>query len=79
MKIMQKLKAKALHQMTISKLIYLEKEFVENRATKSDERFWKELLEELRWQSKFIKRGNESLSYFENVFKDYQEKFSNKN
>ncbi|MEC3270642.1 hypothetical protein [Bacillus thuringiensis] len=79
MKIMQKLKAKALHRMTISKLIYLEKEFVENRATRSDERFWKELLEELRWQSKFIKRGNESLSYFENVFKDYQEKFSNKN
>lgn len=79
MKFMEKLKAKALHRMTISKLIYLEKEFVENRATKSDERFWEELLEELRWQSKFIKSGNESLSYFENVFKAYQSKFSDKN
>ena len=79
MRFMKKLKAKALHRMTISKLIFLEKEFVENRATKSDERFWKELLDELRWQSEYIKRGKESLIYFEEVFLDYQKTFSNKN
>ncbi|MFJ8531511.1 hypothetical protein [Bacillus sp. NPDC094106] len=77
MKIMKKLKAQALYRTTISKLIYLEKEFVENRATKSDERFWNEYMGELRWQSKYLKNADESLTYFEKVFQEYRNKFSN--